>query len=84
MEEQPVTRAQVNRAVAWYKMNKEAIAATLPLKVPGATYKKRWPECMDRQIAQWEISKPMPLNLAVVYIYQPICVVRDALRVMRK
>ena len=84
MEEQPVTRVQVNRAIAWYKANRELITRSLPLQVPGAIYKERWPECMDRQVVHWENSKSAPLNLAVVYIYQPICVVRDALRVMRK
>ncbi|MGB3766523.1 MAG: hypothetical protein WA947_08185 [Phormidesmis sp.] len=77
---QPVTRAQIEKAITWYKANRNAIAAALPLRVPGMTYKKGWPDCIDRQIAVWESNKAIPLNLAVIYIYYPICVVRDALK----
>jgi hypothetical protein len=78
--EEPITRDRVERAITWYKRNKEAITQRLPLTVSGVTYKAGWVDCMDRQIVQWENSKLVPLNLAVVYIHRPICMIRNAMK----
>ena len=77
---EPVTRIQVEKAITWYKANREAIAQRLPLIVPGVTYKTGWPDCMDRQISDYESNKAVPLNLAVTYINSPDRKAREVVR----
>ena len=66
-----LTDENINAAITWYKANKEAIQAALPIHRSGILYKKGVLEPLSRFISFWE-KGTMPLNLAGCYIYKPI------------
>ena len=66
-----LTDENVNKAIAWYEANKEAIQAALPIRSPGIMYKEGVLEPLSGFISFWKRGL-MPLNLAGCYIYKPI------------
>ncbi|PZO11900.1 MAG: hypothetical protein DCF25_18545 [Leptolyngbya foveolarum] len=70
-EHKPVTAEQIDRAIAWYEANVEAIAAALPISTPGVLYKAGCLESLSRSISTWK-NGTLPLNLAGCYIHRPI------------
>ena len=68
---QDMTVERIDRAIAWYEANAQAIDASLPIVTPGILYRKGYLESLDRYISAWK-SGNMPLQLAVCYVHRPI------------
>ena len=75
---QEVTAERIDRAIAWYEANVEAIDASLPIDTPGVLYKKGYLKSLDRYISTWKDGN-RSLQLAVCYIYRPIRIFYKAL-----
>ena len=73
MEHKAVTAEQIDRAIAWYETNTEAVAAALPISVPGICYKSGCLKSIDRFVLGWK-DGTMPLNLAVCYGHRPLTI----------
>ena len=78
-EHEPVTRPQVNAAIAWYRQHKVEIKAALPIKIPGVSFRAGWPDSIERQIKAWELGM-CSLKLAEIYIYRELKQVALALK----
>lgn len=70
---QPLTAEQINQAIAWYEVNAEAVAAALPISVPGTRHKVGCLVSLNRFIVEWKDGK-MPVNLATCYIHRPLTI----------
>ena len=72
-QEQTVTAEQIEKAIARYEANVEAIGAMLPVDTPGIRYKTGSLKVLDRFIESWK-AKTLALFLAVAYIRRPLAV----------
>jgi len=71
MENPKVTAENIDKAIAWYEEHEEAIAAALPIHVPGILYKPGCQQLLASKIADWRKGET-PLNLADCYVRKPI------------
>jgi len=73
LEYKAVTAEQIDRAIAWYETNTEAVVSALPISVPGICYKLGCLRSIDRFALGWK-DGTMPLNLAVCYVHRPLTI----------
>lgn len=75
---EPVTKEKVDKAIAWYWLNRVTIERRLPIWTPGVTFNVGWTARVECQIEIWE-KGPYPVSLATAYIYCPIRLVAGSI-----
>ena len=73
LDQQTVTAEQIDRAIAWYEANADAVAAILPIQSPGIYYRTGSLKLLERFIDAWK-AKRLTLFLAGAYIRRPLAI----------
>jgi hypothetical protein len=72
----PPATPNPDAAIAWYRANRDRIAAALPLRIGPATYTPSFVACMDSWIA---LAPTLTPTLAECYICRPLRAIRAEL-----